>query len=66
VGGKRSDYPEGKRSDYPEPSQSITPFDTVILTGIAALIGGGAILTAGRQYAWATRPSDSPPLPGRV
>lgn len=67
VGGKRSDYPEGKRSEGdPSQSQSITPFDTVILTGIAALIGGGAILTAGRQYAWATRPSDSPPLPGRV
>ena len=66
VGGKRSDYPEGKRSDYPEDGQSITPFDTIVLTAIAALIGGGAILTAGRQYAWATGPSDSPPLAGRV
>ena len=44
----------------------LSSFDTVILTGIAALIGGGAILTAGRQYAWTTGPSDSPPLAGRV
>jgi hypothetical protein len=47
-------------------SQTLTTFDTVILMGIAALIGGSAILTAGRQYVRSTRPSDSPPLPGRV
>jgi hypothetical protein len=39
-------------------------FDMVVLAGIAALIGGGAILTAGR-HAW-TGSSDSPPLPGRL
>lgn len=54
VGGGQSD------------SASLTPFDTIVLTGIAALIGGGAFLTAGRHYAWATGPSDSPPLSGRV
>jgi len=51
---------QGKAQDQ------LSSFDTIILTGIAALIGGGAFLTAGRHYAWTTGPSDSPPLARRV
>ena len=45
----------------------LTSFDTLILTGLAALLGASAFLTAGRHaYVAAYGPSDSPPFSGRV
>jgi hypothetical protein len=45
----------------------LTSFDTLILTGLAALLGASAFLTAGRHaYVAAYGPSDSPPFAGRV
>ena len=48
-------------------SNQLTSFDTLILTGLAALLGASAFLTAGRHaYVAAYGPSDSPPFAGRV
>ena len=48
-------------------TNQLTSFDTIILSGLAALLGASAFLTAGRHaYVAAYGPSDSPPFAGRV
>jgi hypothetical protein len=65
--GKQAGYGTMVGGGGGEGQGQLTSFDTLILTGLAALLGASAFLTAGRHaYVAAYGPSDSPPFAGRV